>query len=167
MKYLWHGSPQKVDSLIPNKAHDIGFEEGCKLAVYATSSKEMAICFALGCETECLGEAQNAIYAAATFDEVIPFALPFRWYPDSPDGRLSFDSDGINSFLHYGSINPNGKGYVYVLPSDTFELVDEWEWISRKEVKPIEIIEICVKDYWHTITFSDAAKAIQKEMYGE
>ena len=33
-------------------------------------------------------------------DEVIPFALPFRFYPDEP----------------------GGKGYVYVLPSESFEL---------------------------------------------
>ena len=39
----------KVDKLIPNQAMDVGFEEGCKLAVYATSNRNMAICFALGC----------------------------------------------------------------------------------------------------------------------
>ncbi|MBO4292144.1 MAG: hypothetical protein J5898_09580, partial [Lachnospiraceae bacterium] len=70
------------------------------------------------------------------------------------------------SFLHYGSINPEGKGYVYVLPSDTFELVDQWEWLSKTEVKPIEILEISVKDYWDTITFSEEAKEIQRKLYG-
>ncbi|WP_044916967.1 hypothetical protein [Butyrivibrio sp. WCE2006] len=48
-EYLYHGSPNKLDKLIPNQAHDVGFEEGCQLAVYATSNKNMAICFALGC----------------------------------------------------------------------------------------------------------------------
>ena len=61
---------------------------------------------------ECEAEAQTGIYAAATKEEVIPFAMPFRWYPDSPEGKLRFDSDGINSFLQYGSIDPNGKGYI-------------------------------------------------------
>ena len=110
-------------------------------------------------------EAQMGIYAAATLEEVIPFALPFRWYPDSPEGRRLFDTEGIKSYLHYGSIDPNGKGYVYVLPSDTFELVDEWEWVSRTEVEPIEIIEISVKDYWNTITFSEDAQEIQRKLY--
>ncbi|MBR6018757.1 MAG: hypothetical protein IK055_00900 [Lachnospiraceae bacterium] len=106
------------------------------------------------------------IYAAATMEEVITFALPFRWYPDSPEGKLSYDSDGIRSFLRYGSIDPEGKGYIYVLPAETFELVDDWEWVSRTEVKPIEVIEIRVKDYWDTISFSEEAKEIQRKLYG-
>ena len=47
-EYLYHGSPVKVDKLVPNQSYDVGFKEGCQLAVYATSSKNMAICFALG-----------------------------------------------------------------------------------------------------------------------
>lgn len=49
------------------------------------------------------------------------------------------------------------------MPSDTFELIDKWQWISRTEVKPIKVIEINVSDYFHTITFSDEAKEIQKK----
>ena len=137
-KYVYHGSQYRFDIVKPQQAHGI-----------------------------CDAEAQLAIYAAATMEEVIPFALPFRWYPDSPEGRLAFDSDGIRSYLRYGSIDPEGKGYIYVLPSESFELVDNWEWISRTEVKPVEVIEIKVKDYLHTITFSEEAKKIQKELYGE
>lgn len=137
-KYVYHGSQYRFDVVKPMQAHGI-----------------------------CDAEAQLAIYAAATMEEVIPFALPFRWYPDSPEGRLAFDSDGIRSYLKYGSIDPEGKGYIYVLPSESFELVDNWEWISRTEVKPVEVIEIKVKDYLHTITFSEEAKKIQKELYGE
>jgi len=135
---LYHGSQYRFDVVKPMKANG-------------------------QCETE----AQTGVYAAATPEEVIPFALPFRWYPDSPEGKLSFDSDGIRSFLRYGSIDPEGKGYIYVLPSDTFELVDAWEWVSRTEVKPIEVIEIRVKDYWDTISFSEEAKEIQRKLYGD
>ena len=52
------------------------------------------------------------------------------------------------------------------MPADTFELVNEWEWGSSVEVKPIERIVISVKDYMNTITFSEEAKKIQKELYG-
>ena len=114
----------------------------------------------------CEAESKLGIYAVATKDEAIPFALAFRWYPDEPGGKLSFNTDGIKSYLQYGSINPNGKGYIYVLPSDTFELVNEWEWVSSVEVKPIEVIEISVKDYMETITFSEEARKIQEELYG-
>ena len=136
-QYLYHGSQYKLDIIKPHQAHGI-----------------------------CDAESQMAIYAAAIMDEVIPFALPFRWYPDSLGGKRSFTCDGIQSFLEYGSIDPNGKGYIYVLPSDTFELIDKWQWISRTEVKPIKVIEINVSDYFHTITFSDEAKEIQKKLYG-
>ena len=136
-KVLYHGSQYRFDVVKPRQANG-----------------------------QCEAEAQMGIYAAATMEEVIPFALPFRWYPDSPEGKLSYDSDGIRSFLRYGSIDPEGKGYIYVLPAETFELVDDWEWVSRTEVMPIEVIEIRVKDYWDTISFSEEAKEIQRKLYG-
>ena len=116
---------------------------------------------------QCEAESQIGIYAATTMEETIPFALPFRYYPDEPGGKLSRDSDGINSYLRYGSIDPHGKGYVYVLPAESFELVDEWQWVSKVPVKPIDVVEILVEDYWHTITFSEDAKIIQQRLYGE
>ena len=137
-KVVYHGSQYLFDTISPQQAHG-----------------------------RCEKESQMGIYAAATMEEVIPFALPFRFYPDEPGGKLSRDSDGINSYLRYGSINPHGKGYVYVLPSESFELVDEWQWVSKVPVKPTEVIEIQVNDYWHTITFSEEAKKIQRELYGE
>lgn len=137
-KYLYHGSQYLFDVVKPRQAHG-----------------------ASGIES------QIGIYAAATQEEVIPFALPFRFYPDEPGGRLERESNGMESFLRYGSINPNGKGYVYVLPADDFELIDQWQWLSRAEVKPVKIIEINVKDYLHTIHFSEEAKEIQRELYGE
>lgn len=137
-KFVYHGSKDLLDIVKPQQARGI-----------------------------CEAEAQHAIYAAATPEEVIPFSLPFRWYPDAPGGKLSFDSDGVNSFLRYGSIDPNGKGYIYVLPANSFELINEWEWVSREAVKPVKVIEISVKDYWHTISFSDEARKIQKKLYGD
>ena len=137
-KVVYHGSQYKFDVLMPRQANG-----------------------------QCEVESKMGVYAASTMEEVIPFALPFRCYPDQPGGKLSRDSDGIKSFLRYGSINPNGKGYVYVLPSESFELVDEWQWVSEVPVKPIEVVEISVKDYWHTIIFSDEARDIQRELYGQ
>ena len=136
-KVLYHGSKYRFDIVKPHQANGT-------------------------CETD----SKMGIYAVATKDEAVPFALPFRWYPDEPGGKLLFNTDGKKSYLQYGSINPNGKGYIYVLPSDTFELVNEWEWVSSVEVKPIEVIEICVKDYMNTITFSEEANIIQEELYG-
>lgn len=50
--YLFHGSPVKVDKLLPNQACDTEYNEGCQYAVYATSNKMMAILFALGCVSD-------------------------------------------------------------------------------------------------------------------
>lgn len=51
-EYLYHGSPKRLEKLVPSQAFDTGFEEGCQFAVYATSNKKMTICFALGCVEE-------------------------------------------------------------------------------------------------------------------
>ncbi len=69
--------------------------------------------------------------------------------------------------LIIGTYDENGVPNVYVLPSESFELVDEWQWVSEVPVKPIEVVEISVKDYWHTIIFSDEARDIQRELYGQ
>lgn len=111
-------------------------------------------------------ESQNAIYAAETIDEVIPFALPIRWYPDDPTGKRAFSCKNGKTFIEYGSLDPNGVGYIYKLRADNFEKLDEWQWISKNEVIPDEVICIHVKDYLHTVTFSEKAKEIQKILFG-
>jgi hypothetical protein len=110
-------------------------------------------------------ESQKAIYAAGTIEEVIPFALPIRWYPDDPTGRRDFSCENGKTFIEYGSLNPNGVGYVYKLKADTFEKLDEWQWISKLNVVPEEVICIRVKDYMDTVSFSDKATEIQNELF--
>ena len=51
-EYVFHGSPVKVEKLIPNQACDIEYKEGCQYAVYATTNKKMAILFSMGCIEE-------------------------------------------------------------------------------------------------------------------
>ena len=48
-EYLFHGSPIRVDKLIPSQACDVEYTEGCQYAVYATTNKIMAILFSMGC----------------------------------------------------------------------------------------------------------------------
>ncbi|MBQ8552173.1 MAG: hypothetical protein IJ428_05095 [Clostridia bacterium] len=50
--------------------------------------------------------------------------------------------------------------------TDSFKKLDEWQWISKIEAVPDEIICISVKDYLHTVTFSEKAKEIQKILFG-
>jgi len=135
-EYLYHGSQYFLEILIPQKAKDNS---------------------AIG--------SQFAIYACEHFSSVIPFALPIRWYPDNPTGKRSFSCHRDKTLIEYGSIDPNGVGYVYKINSEYFEKIDDWQWTTTKEIHPIEITKINVADYWHNISFSDEALKINKLLY--
>ncbi len=108
-------------------------------------------------QAACGGSAKDSklgIYAAETPEIVIPFALPIRWYPDSPDGKRDFTCNNGKTKLLYGSLNPDGVGYIYKVKSDSFEKIDDWQWVSPVKTIPVERIEIKVADYIHTVTFS-------------
>ena len=88
-----------------------------------------------------------------------------RWFPDDPTGKRAFSCKNGKTFIEYGSLDPNGVGYVYKLQADTFEKLDEWQWISKLEAIPVEVICIRVKDYIQTISFSKQAEEIQKKLF--
>lgn len=108
-KYLYHGSQYKLDILMPQQA---------------VGARDI--------------DSMKAIYAAGTMDEVIPFALPIRWYPDSPDGKRDFECHDGKVFLKYGSLDLDGVGYVYKVKADSFQKIDEWQWISQESCDPVE-----------------------------
>ena len=137
-EYLYHGSQYLFDIVKPQQA----------------------------CGT-CTQDSQMAIYAAENINEVIPFALPIRWYPDDPTGKRSFYCNNGKTYIEYGSLDPDGIGYVYKLPSASFKKIDEWQWVSFCELVPEEIIRINVRDYLHTVEFSDKAKNIQNELFNK
>ena len=130
-KILWHGSSVKVDKLIPNQAMDVGFEEGCKLAVYATSNRNMAICFALGCV------ADEKEPTRTMMPEFCVTGLGVT------NGYLNNPEITAKSFIK----NPYGKGYLYKLDSTGFEHAMGSQWTCMEEVIPLEVIEINVDDY--------------------
>lgn len=137
-QYLYHGSQYRFDVLEPQQAHGA-----------------------------CEQESMLAIYAAETMEEVVPFALPIRWYPDAPGGKREFECDSGKTKLIYGSLNPNGVGYIYKIKADTFEKIDQWQWVSQSSCIPVEIIEVKVKDYLHTVEFSKEAEEINKMLWSE
>ena len=108
-----------------------------------------------------------AVYAAETIREVIPFALPIRWYPDNPAGKRAFSCRDGKTELIYGSLDPDGVGYVYKMKAESFAKIDNWQWISEQEIVPEEIIRINVRDYWETVAFSEEARKINTVLYGE
>lgn len=134
---LYHGSSVLVDVLKPHQAYDWMHEEGCQFAVYATSDKDGALAFALGAipdENGCVDQAMDPKYG-------LPLKMIFfRGHPN------------------YG-----GKGYLYVLSSDTFRHTGGNEWASPVPVKPLEVIEIEVDDYLHLCRY--ATKEEKREYF--
>ena len=121
MDYLYHGSSGYFKVLIPHQAYDTGFEEGCKKAVYATTSKNMALGFALGAIPNQNGEVE----------------------------RLMMPEYGDTMIFEKGQPNYGGKGYLYVLDKAKFQHSMGTQWISFDKIKPLDIIEINVNDYLH------------------
>lgn len=136
VEYLYHGSQYLFDVVRPHKAY--GENGSCSLF---------------------------AIYASDVLDWVIPFALPIRWFPDNPSGKRIFTCNEGRTTIDYGSLDPHGIGYIYKMKADSFTKIDNWQWISEREVVPDEIIQIKVSDYWHTVTFSQEAEKINRELY--
>lgn len=134
--YLFHGSTMKFDRLEPQQAHGA-----------------------------CDKESMMAIYAAESLREVIPFALPLRWYPDEPGGKKSFVCDAGKTYVEQGYVDINRDGYVYRVKSDTFKKIDEWQWVSEETVEPLEVLAIPGKKMLHTVTFSEEAKESQNIMF--
>lgn len=116
---LYHGSTAKYNTLIPHQAVDIGFEEGCQNAVYATTSKAMAIGFALGAVPDENGQIDR---------EMMP-------------------EYGEKMVFKKGHPNYGAKGYLYVIDGTDFVHAMGTQWVCFKEVKPLEIIEMNVDDY--------------------
>ena len=117
-EYLYHGSPVRVNKLIPNQAYDTGFEEGCQYAVYATTNQNMAICFALGC----VEESENA-------------------------ERIMLPEYGDKMVFRNCHPNYGGKGYVYILNKEKFSYAMGSQWVCFEEIVPDEVIEINVDEY--------------------
>lgn len=136
-EYLYHGSQYKLDMLLPQQA---------------AGGQDI--------------DSMMAIYAAGTIDEVIPFALPIRWYPDSPEGRRDFECRDGKVLLKYGSLDPGGMGYVYKVRADSFVKIDTWQWVSSERCQPVEVLEIKVADYLDRVLFSEEAEKIRQRLFG-
>lgn len=60
--------------------------------------------------------------------------------------------------IYEGIWDESAIGYIYKLPSDTFEKLDDLQWLSKKEVVPIECTIYKGIDYKDRITYSGKAK---------
>jgi len=128
-KYLYHGSRYKLDKLKPQQAYGSPMENGDEYGIYAYENKNMVIPFSL---------------------TITPFA----------NGSMAIYVDDKTSdvTINAGILDENTIGYIYTVSSETFEKIDDQQWLSKDEVIPVEINIIHTKDYMHKITFTGAAK---------
>lgn len=119
-KYLWHGSTVKSRVLKPKQAIDLsGRKESNKKAIYATDLKVLAIEFGL----------------------IEKRAIKFADYRKKP----------VKMVIIKGRIRKGKKFYLYKLNTKGFREAPKGshQWMSLKEVNPIEILELRVNDYLH------------------
>ncbi|MCC5857337.1 MAG: hypothetical protein JJT90_04220 [Ectothiorhodospiraceae bacterium] len=118
-EFLYHGSREYLEVLEPRQAVGFGGRADCQRAVYAVALRELAV----------------------------PFAMTF--VPTGPDAAFSVDTDCSPPRVHLRNTRVmwNAKGYLYVLPADTFERIDDRQWVSYSPVRPVMVEEIEPADF--------------------
>ena len=132
-KYLYHGSQHKVDILIPHTAKGLPEENGTEFGIYAYEKSDI----------------------------VCPFTLDIKPYKN---GTMSFHGDDLTGVttIFAGTLDENSKGYIYKVSSDSFERIDDHQWLSKIPIVPVEIKEVYVKDFIDKIFFKGSAKEIHQ-----
>ncbi len=130
---LYHGSQEKTARLEPRPAGGVGPDGDQLTAVYATHLKNIAIAFSLPIRPVAEG--------GFSFGVDLGIKRPEDLHEDI-EPRID---------LEVGTLDLDRPGYVYVLPSDTFEQVDPWQWASGEPVEPVDVILIDPKRYAHWI----------------
>ena len=128
-KYLYHGSRYKVEIIKPQQAYGSPDEKGDEYGIYAYEDKNM----------------------------VIPFSLTIKPF-EIGSMAIYVDDDTSHVTIAAGTLDDDAIGYIYKISSETFEKLDEKQWLSKEEVTPIEVAVVNTKDYMHKITFTGAAK---------
>jgi hypothetical protein len=128
-EYLYHGSRYKVNILVPQQAKGSPSEKGDEYGIYAYEDKNM----------------------------VIPFSLTINPF-ENGSMAIYVDDETSDITISAGTLDNNAVGYIYKVSSASFEKLDGLQWISKDEVKPIEVTVVNTKDYMHKIKFTGAAK---------
>lgn len=130
---LYHGSAEKLARLEPKPAHGVGADEDKLTAVYATHLRNIAIAFSI----------------PITPNENGGFSFGIDLRVERPEDLNDNIEPRID--LEAGSIDLDRPGFVYVLPSDSFEQIDVWQWASTVPVEPVDVIRIDPKQYMHWV----------------
>jgi hypothetical protein len=126
-KVLYHGRRDRVDILEPRQAAGYGGDADCEKAVYAVAVREWAI----------------------------PFAITFA--PTGSDAVFFVDTESSppRIRLRKTEVRWNETGYLYTLPADAFERIDDRQWVSYSPVAPIRVEKINPTDFREWIEFEE------------
>lgn len=136
-KWVFHGSPQKMEKIIPHQAYNYGtrgekIPDG-KSAVFASPFVDIAI------------------FMAIINKENLPKGLESGYSFNSTNKEIKFSAskktmDGLHQ----------ARGYVYVLDKTKFIRRSFAEFMSREEVAPEDIITVTEKDLPEDIIIKDS-----------
>ncbi len=120
IKFLYHGRRFLENILKPSQTTGIGSAKNSLYAIYASQDRNFAIPFALSI----IADKSNSCV----------------W-------ELSFEDGNPRIIIKTGKLDTSKVGYLYKVPKDAFEKIDEYQWVSYKPVKPIEYEIIDPKEY--------------------
>jgi len=134
-RWVFHGSPLKIDKLTPHQAYN--HKNGEKIP-----------------------DGESAVFASPFVDIAIFMAIINKInLPQEFDGGYSFNSDnGVKFNASKKTIDKlqGAKGYVYVLDKNKFISRSFAEFMSREEVTPEDIITVTEKDLPEDIIIKDS-----------
>lgn len=122
--YLYHGSPKQLEVLKPAQA--TGFSGA--------------------------GDNENAVYAVAHYELAVAFALSLTAQTDTPVFSVNTEMNPPIIQLKDTLIDWHKTGYIYRLPSTSFQLIAPDQWVSYTAVRPVEVFKINPMDYKNWIT---------------
>lgn len=125
-KYLFHGSPHKLDELVPMKSHDSKDNEN---------------------------NIATAIFLFPSFLKSTPYAFKDTIKEKSKDLSWDFEIPNTNTYplmiMKNVNIDENIKGYIYVFEKKDYMIKDEksYQYKCYEKLIPYDIIEVYYKDF--------------------
>lgn len=130
-KYIFHGNHQLQDKIRPRKPplnytkdpHDT------QVGIYGSIKINGAIPYSIKVDKE---------YADEYGEEFLNYFVPPKYKYEAAE-------------IIFGQINPNSKGYVYVLDSKNFKKDNDYQWVAKVDEEPLDIIKVDyneVKDHF-------------------
>ncbi len=125
-RYLFHGSPNKLDKIVPKQSHDSN-----------NNTNNIA----------------KAIFLFPSFLKSTPYAFKETIKENSKNLKWNFDIPNNNTYplmkMQNVNIDENIIGYIYVFKKDDDMIKDEesYQYKCYKELIPYDVIEIKYKDF--------------------